>query len=184
LFVLHFGVPGDFVLVSAEVIEGAARPGNCEAETFFGTIARGGIFGALVKTHNNVGTESDLNVDGVLGGEEVRAAVEVRTELDAISRDFAKRVERKDLEAARVSEQSARPAHEFMKPAHAADGLVAGAEIEMVGVAQDDFRAEGFERVLRDGFDSALRADGHEYGGFDGLVRQKETAAATAGGGF
>jgi hypothetical protein len=61
---------------------------------------------------------------------------------------------------------------------------VAGAEIEMVGVAKNDFDAEGFERVLGDGFDGALRADGHEDRGFDGLMRQEETAAAAAGGGY
>jgi hypothetical protein len=62
--------------------------------------------------------------------------------------------------------------------------FVAGAEIEMVGVAEDDFCAERFERILRDGFDGALRADRLEDGGFDDLMREDETAAAAAGGGF
>ncbi len=51
----------------------------------------------------------------------------------------------------------------------------------MVGVAEDDFCAEGFECVVRDGFDGALRAHRHEDGSFDGLVGQDETAAAAAG---
>ena len=62
--------------------------------------------------------------------------------------------------------------------------FVAGAQVEMIGVAEDDFRAEGFEHILRDGFDGALRADGHEDGRFDGLMREDETAAAAAGWGF
>ena len=61
---------------------------------------------------------------------------------------------------------------------------MAGAEIEMVGVAEDDFCAERFERVLWNGLDGALRADGHEDGGFDGLVGEEKTAAAAASGGF
>jgi len=184
LFVLKFVAPGNFVTMSAKVTERALCPGHGEAEAFFGAGAIGWILSALVKTHYKVGAESDLNIDGVLGCEEVRAAVEVRAELDAIVSNFAERAEGEDLKAAGVSEEGARPTHEFVKAAHAADCFVAGAEIEMVGVAEDDFRAEGFERVLRDGFDSALRADGHEDGGFYGLMGQEETAATAAGGGF
>jgi len=125
-----------------------------------------------------------LNVDGVLGGEEVRTPVEVRAELNAVVSDFAERAEGEDLKASGVREDGARPTDEAMQAAHAADGFVAGAEIEMVGVAKNDFDAEGFERVLGDGFDGALRADGHEDRGFDGLMRQDETAAAAAGGGY
>ena len=58
-----------------------------------------------------------------------------------------------------------------------------GTQIEVIGVAEDDFRAERFERVLGDGFDGALRADGHEDRRLDGLMGQEEAAAAAAGGG-
>ena len=174
-------VPGDFVPVGAEVIEGAARPGHGEAKALFGAGARGGILGALVKSHADVGAEGDLNIDGMLGSKRVRTAVEVGAEADAVIGDFAERVERKDLEAAGVGEQGARPAHEAVQAAHAADGLVAGAQVKVIGVAEDDFRAEGFEHVLRDGFDRSLGADGHEDGGFDGLMREDEAGAAAAG---
>jgi hypothetical protein len=120
----------------------------------------------------------------VLGGEEVRAAIKVRTELDAVVSYFAQRAKREDLKAAGVREQSARPTHESVKSAHAADCFVAGAEIEVVSVAEDDFCAERFERILRDGFNGALRADGHKDRGFDGLVREDEAASTAAGGGF
>ncbi len=82
-------VPGDFVAVSAEVIERAARPGHGEAETFFGAGAIGGIFGALVEGHHDVGAESDLHIDRVLRRKEVAAAIEVRAELYAVFSDFA-----------------------------------------------------------------------------------------------
>src|ERR1700679_1283100 len=100
----------------------------------------------------------------------------MRAELNAFVSDFTERAEGEDLEAAGVSEEGARPTHEFVKAAHAADWFVAGAEIEMVGFAEDNFRGERFERVLRDCFDGALRADGHEDGGFNGLMGQEETA--------
>jgi len=169
--------------MSAEVIERATRPCQGEAEAFFCALSSGGVLGALVEGHDDVCAESDLHVDGVLGGEEMRAAVEVGAELDAVGGDFAEGVEGEDLEAAGVSEDGARPTDEAMQAAHAADGLVAGAQIEMVSVAEDDFDAEGFEPVLGDGFDGALRADGHEDRRFDGLMGQEETAATATGGG-
>ncbi len=170
------------MLVCAEVVEGARGPGHGEAETFFGALACGGIFGALVEGHDDVCAESDLHIDRMLRSEEVRAAVEVRTKLDAIVIDFAKLAERENLEAAGVSEQGARPTDEAMQATHAADGFVSWAQIEVIGVAEDDLCAERFERVLRDGLDSALGADGHEDWCFDGLVRQDEAPAAATGG--
>jgi hypothetical protein len=181
---LSVAVPGDFVAVRAEVRERALGPGHGEAKAFFGAVACGGVLRALVESHYNVGAESDLHVDGMFGGEEVRTPVEVGAELNAIVRDFAERAEREDLKAAGVSEHCARPADEFVQAAHAANEFVTGTEIEMVGVAQDDFSAEGFERVLWDGLDGALRADGHEDRSFDGLVGKMKTGAAAAGGGF
>ena len=77
--------------MGAEVIERAARPGHGEAQAFFGASAIGGVLGALVESHADVGAESDLNVDGVLGREEVLAAIEMGAELDAIVGDFAER---------------------------------------------------------------------------------------------
>ena len=97
----------------AEMIERAARPGHGEAQALFGAAAVGGIFGAFVEGHADVGAESDLDVDGVLGREEVRAAVEVRAEADAFVGDLAQRAEREDLEAAGVSKHGARPTDEF-----------------------------------------------------------------------
>jgi hypothetical protein len=67
--------------------------------------------------------------------------------------------------------------------AGAADEVVAGAEIEVVGVGKDDLGsamvvAEGFEGVLRDGLDGGGGANGHEDGCFDGAVREMERGSA------
>ena len=146
--------------------------------------ASGGILGAFVEGHDDVGAESDLDVDRMLGSKEVRAAVEVRAEADAFIGDFAQGAEREDLESAGVGKQGARPTDEAVQAAHAANDLVARAKVEMIGVAENDFGAEGFEHILRDGFDRSLRTDRHEDGRFDGLMRQSEARAAAAGCGF
>ena len=168
--------------VGAEVVERAARPRHRETQALFGARAIGRILRALVEGHANVGAQSDLHIDRVLGREEVRTSVEVRAEAHAVVRDFAQLVKREDLEAARIGEQGARPTDELVQAAHAADGLVAGAEIKVIGVAENDLSAKRFERLLRDSFNRSLRADRHEDGGFDGLVRQNQTRAASAGG--
>ena len=135
--------------MGAEVIERAARPRHGEAQALFGASAIGGILGALVEGHADVGAEGDLHVDGMLGSKKVRTAVEVRAEADAVISDFAQRVEREDLKAAGVGEQGARPTDELMQAAHAADGFVAGPQVEVIGVAENDLSAERFKDVLR-----------------------------------
>ncbi len=109
------------------------------------------------------------------------AAVEVGAEADAFVGHLAELAERKDLKAAGIGEQGARPTDEAMQAAHAADGFVARTEIEVVCVAEDDLDAEGFEQILRDGFDGTGGAYGHENGGFNSLVGQDELGAAATG---
>ena len=100
----------------------------------------------------------------MFGSEEVAAAVEVRAEADAVVSDLAQRAEREDLKAAGVGEQGARPTDEAVQPAHAADGLVAGTQVEVIGVAENDLRAERFEHVLRDGLDRSRVPTGMKTG--------------------
>ena len=111
------------------------------------------------------------------------AAVEVRAELDALIGELAEFGEGEDLESTRVGEHGAGPGDELVQAAQPANQLVPRPQIEMVGVAEDDLSAEVFEDILGDGFDGTLCADGHEDGGFDGLVRKVDAGAASAGGG-
>ena len=71
-----------------------------------------------------------------------RAVVDV-AERDAVVVDGGERVaEREDLEAARVGQDRPVPAHEPVQPAELGDQLVAGPEVQVVGVAEQDLRAE------------------------------------------
>ena len=69
-----------------------------------------------------------------------------------------------------------------MEPAEALDELVAGAQVEVVGVAEDELRADVLKDGLGDGLDGALGADGHEDGGIYGAVGQVKAGATSAGG--
>ena len=68
-----------------------------------------------------------------------------------------------------------------MQAAEAADQLVAGAQIEVIGVAEDDAAAQVFGQVaLRQSFDRSLSADGHEHRCLDIAVGRTQHAGAGA----
>jgi len=125
--VVQLAVPGDAVLVGAEMVEGAAGPEHGDAEAFAGAGFVGGVLGAFVEGHADVCAEGDLDIHGVLGGKHVGAAVEVGAEADALVGEFAELVEGEDLESAGVCEHGAGPGDELVQSAEALDELVAGA---------------------------------------------------------
>jgi len=72
-----------------------------------------------------------------------------------------------------------------MHTAKLADSFDAGAKVEVVGVAENNFRANFFKQVLRDTFHRSQRAYRHEDRGFNRPVRGGELAApGWAGGGL
>jgi hypothetical protein len=145
-------------------------------------LAGRGRFDALIEDHGDVRSERELNFRGFFRREEVLRAVQMRTEAHALIGHFSQFGKAENLVAAGVRKDSTRPGHELMKPAELADQSVAGAQVEMIGVGEDDFRAELFERFLRQGFDGSLRAHGHEEGSLDRAMRRGQAAAPRAGG--
>ncbi len=107
--------------------------------------------GAFVEGHDDVGAEVVLDFDRFLGSEVVGGAVDVGFEGDAVVVDFDAvfgAAEGENLEAARVGEDWAIPIDPFVQAAHFFDKFVAGAEVEVVGVGEDDFGVDGFEVFL------------------------------------
>ena len=84
-----------------------------------------------------------LDLDGELGREPGRGAVVDVAERDAVVVDRGERVaQREDLEAAGVGQDRPVPAHEAVQAAELGDQLVAGPEVQVVGVAEQDLRPE------------------------------------------
>ncbi len=81
---------------------------------------------------------------------------------DAVLGFLAQSAEAEDLEAAAVREDGAFPAHKAMQTAGRGDDVHAGSEVEMIGVAQDDFCAHVNQFFGRHGLDRGLGADWHE----------------------
>ena len=73
------------------------------------------------------------------------------------------------------------PAHEAVEPAEAAHGLGAGAQQQVVGVAEDDLDAERVEVGGGEPGHRPARPDRHEGGRLHPAVRRGEGAAAGAG---
>src|SRR5262249_2873422 len=128
--------------------------------------------------------------------EVVQRSIEVRSKVRALlvdhhasahrpcARDPCRppRGEAEDLITAAVGEDRLRPSDEAMKAAASRDEIVARPQIEVIGVAEQDLRAEFFEIPVRDAFDGALRADRHERRRLHVAVRRGDDTGACESG--
>src|SRR5438874_12404189 len=103
----------------------------------------------------------------------------MRTELGAFLRDLAPLREAEHLVAAAVGEDRMRPADEAMKAAAARDQLIAGTQIQVIRIAENDLRARFFEVAVAHRLHAPLRADGHERRRLDAAVRRPALAEAS-----
>ena len=76
--------------------------------------------------------------------------------------DLAGLCKREDLETTRIGENRAVPARERVQPAELLDHVLAGAEMQVVGVAEDDLRADHAQLARVEALDRSLRPDRHE----------------------
>ena len=105
------------------------------------------------------------------------AAVQVRSEHDAVLVQRPPRGERHHLIAARVGQDRPRPGHEPVQPAKTRDPLGARTQHQVIGVGKDHLGARGAQHAGRGRLDRGLGADRHERGRLDGAVRGMQPAA-------
>ena len=130
-----------------------------------------GIVGrTLVQGHQDVHAERELDLNRLFRRQDVAGAVQVGLEGDAFLADATQLGQAQDLEAAAVGQDRPIPPHESVQAAERLDGLVAGAEVEVVGVAEEDLARIRVEvpRVQR--LHGRLGPHGHEYGCLHGAV--------------
>ena len=95
----------------------------------------------------------------------------MRPELDAVLIYLPALGEAEHLVAAAVGEDGLIPANELVKAAAARDQLVAGTQHQVIGVAENDARADLFKMLSSQGFYRALGAHGHEHRRLDRPMR-------------
>ena len=140
------------------------------------------VLRAFVEHHHDVAAESQLHVDGRFRREHVPVAIQMRLKRDALVGDLAQTAQAEDLEAARIGQDGARPGHEAVQPAQAADQFVAGPQKQMIGVGQQDAHVQIVGQIaLRESLDRGLRAHRHEDRRLDGAVRRVQQAGASTG---
>lgn len=164
--------------MSFEIIFAAAGPAEGH---FHGRAAPAPVsreLRALVKRHDDVSTQGNLDFHGAFGCEQVRRAVQMGAKCDSIFGDFAEFAEAEDLEAARIGEHGAIPANKFVESAEFADQIMARAEVEMVGIAKNNLRVQFFQNVLGNGLDGTDGSNRHKCWGVNLPVRRKNLAEA------
>ena len=150
-------------------------------------VPRGGFVGLarddVVELHDDVGAQVALDLHHDLGREESPRPVDVGLELDAFFIDGPETFQREDLESARVCKDRTFPLHEVVESAHLSHDVVAGAEVQVVCVAEDHRGAHpdeilGIERLHR-----RQSPDGHECRRFDRSVGSRKNAGPCGAGG-
>ena len=92
----------------------------------------------MVERHGDVGAQGPLDFHGPLGRKEPGASVDVAGELDARLGNGPEGFEREDLKAARVGQHRFGPGGEFVETTQHRHHVLAGAEMQVVGVAEND----------------------------------------------
>ena len=89
--------------------------------------------------------------------------------------------ETENLEPAAVGENRFVPIHELVQAISSPDHVEAGAQIQMVGVAENDLGVHLVEFTQVERLHAGLRADGHEHGRFDDAVRGGQSSETRFG---
>ncbi len=135
----------------------------------------------LVEGDRDVRAERLLDADRDLRCEPVERAVEVAAEGDAVLVDDPQVAQRDDLEAARIGQDRAVPAHESMEAAESRDPLMARSQVEVVRVRQDDRGPDLADVVGRQRLDRGVGADRHELRRLDDAVGQRQATGPCPG---
>jgi len=131
--------------------------------------------------HGDVRSQQFLGADHRLRGETVFRSVQVGTKGHAVVVDVAQALEAEDLEAATIGEDGVRPAHEAVQPPELGDDFRAGAEVQMVGIGQDEAGPQFLQVARRKGLDGGLGAHGAEHGSGHVTVGRMQGADARLG---
>ena len=140
-----------------------------------------GVRRADVKRHGDIAAQRFLNRHAGFRTDEHLASVQMAAEMNALFLDFAQTCEREYLESAGIRQNRLVPAHELVQPASLADQLLTGADMQVVGIGEDNLRTDFVQLARGHALDRCLCADRHENRGLDVAVRRMNDASAGMG---
>ena len=124
----------------------------------------------VIERHHDVGAELPLDVDSALWSEHVQRTVYMRPKADALLGDLGLLGQREDLKSTAIRQDRALPPHERVKATCVIDEIRTGTEHQVIGVRQDDLRAEPINLVRMQGLYRGLGPDRHEYWGLNPAI--------------
>ena len=124
------------------LVAAAAEPAQRPLARRLDVLVRGGVFDTFVERHCDRRREVRLYAHTLLRPHKNPPPVDVRREAHALLGDFAQLGERKHLKTAAVGQNRSVPVHKFVQPAHIAHHLVAGTQVQMVGVGKLNLAAD------------------------------------------
>ena len=161
-------------LQSLHLLLAANQPAGGPLAGSLGVFPGGGIGHAFVKGHGNGGAEVGLDPHTILRGHKDPFAVYVGGKLHSFLRDAPKHRQREDLEAAAVGEDGTIPVHKLMQSSHIPDYLIAGTDMEVIGIAKlhlavQLLQIQGGNTALDGGGGSHIHKSGSLDGSVDGF---------------
>ncbi len=115
--------------------------------------------GALVQDHDDVRAQLLLGADHHLRGKEVPRPIDVRAELYTLVADLAILGQAEHLKPTRVGEDRTVPAHEAVKATHLCHQLSSRAQVEVIGIPQDQLGPQFAQIAGIQGLDRGLGAN-------------------------
>ena len=131
---------------------------------------------AFVERHGDGGIKLVLDLRGNLRRQPMLAAVDVRLERDTFLVQLAQPGQGHHLKPAGIRQNRPRPIHHLVQPAQGRHAVGTGAQHQMIGVAQDQLRPGGADRIRHHRLYCARRANWHENRGGDVAMRSVQRA--------
>jgi len=158
------------------------RPPQRSVDCRFDLLARGGGRRAFIKAHDHIRTQLVLDFHGFTRTQKVRIPVHMGAKVHARIGDRAQALEGKDLKSSGVREDRLFPVDEVMQTACLRNGVFAGMQVQMVGVAEEDLCPKIMKILVRDSAHGTGRAHGHEERCVYDTMSGGECTAAAEGG--
>ena len=127
----------------------AFQPTGGALAAVLGIIVLGGVLHALIKGHGDGRAKICLDLHTLLRPHEDAVTVQMGGEGHALLGDLTQLCQTEHLKSAAVGQDRAVPAGKFVQTAHIRYQLIAGTQMQMVGVAQHDLCADIFQILRR-----------------------------------